>query len=1046
MRPSEHALDRPAVPLFHCLSPFPSFLDMVPVRLTLQNFLSYGEKAPTLEFDTFHVACLSGGNGQGKSALLDAMTWSLWGEARKSSGNRKPDDDLLRIGTQEMEVRFEFALDGVRHLVTRSYYKTASGKSTTSNLEFSVFDETKGEFHSLTAPSMRETQARIDERLGLDYETFINSTFLLQGRSDEFTKKRPAERKEILGKILALDRFDRYREEASARNRAAKKEVERLEAEQARLMQALASESEWKQERAVVAERVETFTTARQNAAEALAAAERALSDLDASAREKVAHEEALASLATQAKQRTSEIEALTGRLDEAEALIARADAVEAAHERHRGLTEERSLLDRKQQRRQEFAEQRQRLRMEMQRKQSELEARVQQMAAKAASERERLSDERERLGNREAIAEKKKAAREAGQEVEELRALRAVRREKERRIDVIDKLLASEMGNLKGRLNELKLRAAALQEKLSEAASLEATRREMQRKVAERETLERRREALREKGAEARAQRESLAKQVGAEARAIENAEARIERLRAETAAECPTCGTELTEVHRETVETSIQAEISTIRDRKSRYEKRLADLDETLEVLRRTYREVEQKRSELESAPAELARVMDRIEQQGELESQRIAAQKDIRELEAQITNQSFRPKLRAERTELEEALRDMPFDEERFNQLQSVAAQADHWARQHRELERVAEQAAARAGAIERMEAERQTLAESLASGEAVAGVKERLAAVEARIEEVDYDGERHEVVRRELAELAEAPADYASLREARRNRSEWTERRKRLLKQAEGALEERERRTAEVERLTKALTERTALARKRDAAKEAEAKAADSLSEAQTRLGALQERLDRCARDRETLATVKRELKAAQRSRSITKHLRSAFGKHGIPSLIIEETLPEIEQRTNELLDRLTDGRTQIALETLAEKKTGGTKETLDIRITDEGGMPRAYETYSGGEAFRVNFALRIALAQMLAERAGTRIRTLVVDEGFGTQDKEGVQNLIASIDRIREDFDKILVVTHLDELKNAFPVRIEVTKEPVTGSTFEIVGA
>ena len=131
---------------------------------------------------------------------------------------------------------------------------------------------------------------------------------------------------------------------------------------------------------------------------------------------------------------------------------------------------------------------------------------------------------------------------------------------------------------------------------------------------------------------------------------------------------------------------------------------------------------------------------------------------------------------------------------------------------------------------------------------------------------------------------------------------------------------------------------------------------------------------------------------------------------------------------------------------MALETLKDKKTGGgTKETLDIRITDDSGVSRPYETFSGGEAFRVNFALRIALSQMLAERAGTQIRTLVVDEGFGTQDKEGIAALVGAIRAIQDDFDTILVVTHLDEMKDAFPIRIEVTKRPVEGSTFEIVG-
>ena len=57
-----------------------------------------------------------------------------------------------------------------------------------------------------------------------------------------------------------------------------------------------------------------------------------------------------------------------------------------------------------------------------------------------------------------------------------------------------------------------------------------------------------------------------------------------------------------------------------------------------------------------------------------------------------------------------------------------------------------------------------------------------------------------------------------------------------------------------------------------------------------------------------------------------------------------------------------------------------------RETLEIQISDTAGM-RDYEMYSGGEAFRINFAIRLALSEILAQRAGARLQTLVVDEGF-----------------------------------------------------------
>ena len=88
-------------------------------------------------------------------------------------------------------------------------------------------------------------------------------------------------------------------------------------------------------------------------------------------------------------------------------------------------------------------------------------------------------------------------------------------------------------------------------------------------------------------------------------------------------------------------------------------------------------------------------------------------------------------------------------------------------------------------------------------------------------------------------------------------------------------------------------------------------------------------------------------------------------------------------------------------------------------------------------------FRVNFAIRLALSKILAQRKGARLQTLVIDEGFGSQDTQGRQRLIEAINLVKNDFAKILVITHLDELKDAFPTRIEVEKTD-RGSTIHVI--
>ena len=144
------------------------------------------------------------------------------------------------------------------------------------------------------------------------------------------------------------------------------------------------------------------------------------------------------------------------------------------------------------------------------------------------------------------------------------------------------------------------------------------------------------------------------------------------------------------------------------------------------------------------------------------------------------------------------------------------------------------------------------------------------------------------------------------------------------------------------------------------------------------------------------------------------------------------MLIEMALPEIEVEANRLLGRMTDNRMHVKFETQRETKKGDVAETLDITISDELGT-RNYEMFSGGEAFRIDFAIRIALSRLLARRAGAPLPTLIIDEGFGTQDSTGIEKLKEAINSIQDDFERILVITHIEELRDAFPTRIDVVK-------------
>jgi exonuclease SbcC len=165
--------------------------------------------------------------------------------------------------------------------------------------------------------------------------------------------------------------------------------------------------------------------------------------------------------------------------------------------------------------------------------------------------------------------------------------------------------------------------------------------------------------------------------------------------------------------------------------------------------------------------------------------------------------------------------------------------------------------------------------------------------------------------------------------------------------------------------------------------------------------------------------------------------VFEELARAFGKSGVQAMIVASVIPQIEADANELLARLTDGRMSVRLLPGIEKSP--TFAELEIAVSDELGT-RSYETFSGGEAFRVNFALRIALSKLLAKRAGAPLPVLFIDEGFGSQDSFGQQRLVEAIRSIQDDFEKIIVITHVERIKEAFPIRIEVTKTEA-GSSF-----
>ena len=853
---------------------------MIPILLKISGFLSYQEPVE-LDFTTFDLACISGANGAGKSTLLDAITWVLFGQARRR------DDALINSHSLVAEVVYDFHYEGNRYRVQRS-----KPRDKAAVLEFFI-QNAEQQWRPLTERSLRETEARIQQTLRMDYETFTNASFLLQGRADQFAQQRPGDRKRILSNILGLEVWEEYRERAAGRRKRSETETAAIDGQLEEINTELHQEAD---RRARLKQLEETLA----HLAELRKAKETGLESLRRLAASLAEQKRMVALLAGQLKAaqmrlaaRSAELEARREELDRLRAQAAAAAEAEAAYQAWQATRQE-------------------------------LE-RWEVVAVNFRHHQDRRAGPLIEIEkNRAALQQEQRALLDARRQAEQVEAQAAVL---EIDLHVSQELITEYQSRLQS-LPRIQLDLETWQEKRSQA------RVENDRLKAEMNELKE-----------------------------------RIQRLKAAGGATCPLCGQPLNAQDREQLVTDLEAQG---RERGDRFRINQSVLQNS-----------DQKRAALEAEAAGL----------------RALETTDLRQQERKAAGLAVR-----------------------LTQMQGAYAawQSD--------------------GALRLLELNQILEADDFAPQARLA-----LAEVDAALKELGYDAAAHDKVRR--AELVGRTAEDQL----------------RQVEAARAGLKPLEREIARIEVQCAGEVAETnhqeAAWSAAETSYKADAAALPDVTQVESELYGIAEQENRlrmqvggAIQQVEVLKILKqRQVDLKDRRESTTRRvarlklLEKAFSKDGVPALLIEQELPEIEAQANEILDRLSAGTMSVRFDTqknYKDKNRDDKKETLDIMITDAAGA-REYELFSGGEAFRINFAIRLALSRVLAQRAGARLQTLVIDEGFGSQDSDGRQRLIEAINLVRPDFAKVLVITHLEELKDHFPARIEVEKTP-RGSQLRVV--
>lgn len=859
---------------------------MIPKKLSLSGFLSYRDRVE-IDFTAFDLACISGQNGAGKSSLLDAITWALFGQARKR------DESLINAHPEVKgaEVSFEFEYEGNTYRVQRTLPR---GKTTF--LEFHILQHEAGDqqrvWKQLTERTMRDTQTRIESILRMDYETFINASFFLQGKADQFTQQRPGDRKRILGSILGLDIWEQYQKKAADLRKSLEMQIQALDARLQDIGAELDEEVSRKAHLTELSNQLESLIKTRLAQEAVLETVRKVVATL-AEQRRLV---EALRQQAKAAAQRLSEHEErLAVRRVEKEAfvqLITRQDEIREAH-------------------------------ASWQRVRAELET------WEATAERFREQEKR--------------------------------RQEPLNEIKTTQALLQQEQAHLQEQFSKVEKQREMLSELREQLAKAQERYEEIEKRLEERHQLEEELRESQQRLAEARAENQRLKN-------LMDELKMRIDQLEQVEDARCPLCGQPLTPPERLALIESLTAQGTEMGDKYRQNRTLLEQSDELIREKKEQIQALSQVERELRQQARQVEQCDARLQQaEALLQEWETKGAPRLKELEAMLVQETFCPEARQRLAEIDCQLKAIGYDA------------AAHDAVRQEEMK-------GRASEIELRELEK-----ALAT----------LAGLEREIAELEEQGSKlkQEVARQEqelesaLTALQEAEAQAPDLVAAEQDLYNLQEQENALRLEVGAALQK--------------------------------VQVLDDLKARKKNLQA----------ERDALANTVAQYKQLER----------AFGKDGVPALLIEQALPQIEEKANTILDRLSDGNMSVRFETQTaykDKSRGDLRETLDIKISDGAGV-RDYEMFSGGEAFRVNFAVRLALSEVLAQRAGARLRTLVIDEGFGSQDSQGRQRLVEAINLVKEDFAKILVITHIDELKNAFPFRLEVEKT-ARGSQVQLV--
>ncbi len=987
---------------------------MLPQKLKLNNFLSYQEL--DLDFSGIHIACIWGANGAGKSALLEAIAWAIWGYSRASS-----EDNLIYFGAKEVKVDFSFLLNNQHFRIIRRRIRGG-------NVSLEWQTQYQGKWQSLTAKNVKLTQQAIIDCLKMDYETFINSAYLRQGKADEFMLKRPSERKQVLAEILNLGLYEQLCDKAKELARTTKESIIALDSQLAHLNQQIQRTTANLADRHALEQEQAALETANQRAIELLQTHQHTSQQLHWLHQEQQNLE--------QARQRTQEeLRRQHSQLRSLEEILRQEAQILSAYQQYQEISQQVQQLNDKREKYHDLCRRAEQLKDYIAQQRSELQMYLHGYRTKIAHLQKQQQEMLSLMNKAEEIEQGLAQLHQARQRLEQLSQLQAQASPLLQRRTQLEMELERQKSKRLAQIEELTKQKQKYSAQIQRLQAIAQQQQLLADKIAVLRKKQVYQQRVHDKGLERRDFLERIKTRIEACQQRYNALQEQKQALEDGTVTVCPTCARPLDRQHREYLCQQITANMVEVQNEMWVLKEQEATSECEIQVLRQEYRELQ----------AELQQLPELLQQSGawqaavdNLKSAQNALQ-DIEQQIQQLQGQLYHPDTQGELDLVNASLAKLNYDDK---DLALARADCDRlrWAEiKAVELKNARRQWQNLTAQISELQMQSHQLEERLAHNHIAPAEQQELEQLHRAIAHLRYDPQQHQQLQQQKDRLTSALLKYQELQQAQAQYQPLQAQHQ----QCQTTLHSQEQQLHAIRQQIHHYQAQLHNLPPADQLQKEIQQSRQRLDQLLAQLAIWQETQKQLAVMTQQAHGIAQQLEQLRHRQFLAQELQCAFGKNGIPALTIEHLLPHIEAEANRLLAQLTHHQLTLRFVTQKATKTSSRAiDTLDIEVADHRGT-RAYETYSGGEAFRINFSIRLALARVLAQRQGCTLQTLIIDEGFGSQDREGCHRLLSAINAIAPEFGCILVVTHVPYLKEAFSTVLAVQKT-AQGSTVEIV--